>query len=114
MTWDPQCEQLRRLQAPSFRRLQIHLSKWIVFLERMKPSSAASTRSTISTLVFIGNPNIPKLFRKESMQYEGSLILGEGILVVVVGGELEGMKIAMYLRASYFLMDVQVRLSCFQ
>ena len=47
------------------------------------------------------------------MQYEGALILGEGILVVVVG-ELEGMKIAMYLRASYFLMDVQVRLSCFQ
>ena len=113
MTWDPQCEQLRRLQAPSFRRLQIHLSKWIVFLERTKPSSAASTRSTISTLVFVGNPNIPELFRKESMQYEGPLILGEGTLVVVVE-ELEGMRIAMYLRASYFLMDVQVRLSCFQ
>jgi hypothetical protein len=44
------------------------------------------------------------------MQYEGPYILDEGILVM----ELEGMKIAMYLRASYSLMDMQVRLSCFQ
>jgi hypothetical protein len=62
-------------------------------------------------VVFIGNPIIPKL-RKESMQYEGPLILEEGILVVME--ELEGVKIGKYLRALCFLMDVQVRLSCFQ
>jgi hypothetical protein len=56
----------------------------------------------------IGNPIIPKRLRKESRQYEGPYILGEGISG---GGGVGRNEDPMYLRASCSLMDVQVRLS---